>query len=94
MSNIQDLLSIIEDLANGEIGSSEAEERIKAFSTSNFIGVISNLRHYLDDEDIRSRDRAYKEMQEKELHKLIQYLKSGDYEKADTISFLCESSVL
>ena len=94
MSKSQELVAILEELAGGQIGVSETAERIKALSPTNFNRIFANLHHYLSDEDIRQKDQRYKDMQVKELNKLIQYLKAGDYSKAETVSFLCESTGL
>jgi len=56
--------------------------------------VCFNLFHYTDDWDIRERDLAYREMQNKELLKLITCLKTGNYEAAQKISFLQDSGEL
>jgi len=45
-------------------------------------------RVYFADEDLREEDIEYKYFQNNELEKLIYYLKMGDFEKANEISFL------
>ena len=50
--------------------------------------ICCNLFHYTNDADIREKDNYYKEMQNRELVKLIDFLKSGDLDSAKQISFL------
>ncbi|MCV2371413.1 hypothetical protein [Roseateles oligotrophus] len=52
------------------------------------------LQHFLMDEDIRTKDSAYLEMQESEMRKLIALLRQGaDGKVLARISFLGRSSV-
>ena len=50
--------------------------------------VCCNLFHYTSDGDIRKKDEEYKNMQERELKKLISFLKNGNIEAAKEINFL------
>ena len=51
-------------------------------------GVYSNLFHYWHDCDTRERDADYAQMQKREMEKLLQLLRDGDYFNASEISFL------
>jgi ribosome maturation factor RimP len=54
-SKIEELVSILEGLSNGELHASVARKKIEALSIDNLENVHSNLSHYLDDEDIREK---------------------------------------
>ncbi len=54
--------------------------------------VYHGLWHFLIDADIRTRDHAYREMQEREMRRLINLLKSGADETVLTkVTFLSAS---
>jgi hypothetical protein len=46
------------------------------------VDVVSNVWHYVADYDIRRRDEAYRQMQERELEQLIAALRRGDSREA------------
>ena len=84
----QELCNILEALVNGLIQPDAAIDRINALSMDGLEGLYGNLFHYLDDADIRKRDSRYRELQDSEVKKLISYLKAGELDKANAISFL------
>jgi len=56
--------------------------------------ICCNLFHYTNDGDIRKKDQEHKNMQERELRKLISFLKNGNIEAAQEINFLGNSNGL
>ena len=49
---------------------------------------FTHFNHYLADEDIRKEDKEYKKMQNIELQKFIDALKSESWDVAENITFL------
>jgi len=87
-----ELLSIVdEEKLDCEIAEDLAE-KIAWDQLNEINNVYSNLFHYWHDEDIRFKDLEYSNMQNSELKKLIKYLKNGEFEKANSISFLGASN--
>jgi len=68
-----------------------AQLAVEKLSMKEFPDLYGNLHHYFIDEDIRGKDPEYRAFQNMELQKLIAHLKSGDIEKANSISFLQSS---
>lgn len=52
------------------------------------LDLIASVAHYLSDADIRARDAEYRQMQEREMRRLIDALRAGRLEEAARISFL------
>jgi hypothetical protein len=50
--------------------------------------IFAYVEHFLSDTDIREKDAKYCQMQETEMQKLIQALRSGDLNSAKKINFL------
>ena len=55
------------------------------------LALMSQLDHYLDDDDIRAKDEGYRIMQETEMKALIAALRSNDLERAKRVTFLSRS---
>jgi len=49
---------------------------------------MCNVEHFISDSDIREKDSRYRTMQEKEMRKLIQMLRTGNIDDAKLISLL------
>ena len=86
-------LSIANDLdalLSGTLSVSHFRRKYQVESDSEVLKAIwDNLQHYLDDGDIRARDKSYREMQDNELRKLIQLVRHGaPFADLRQISFL------
>ncbi|WP_414829673.1 hypothetical protein [Alteromonas sp. H39] len=85
------LIGLLESIENDTIDIKSAETVFLTFdqeALNPLKGVLANLHHFFDDEDIRNRDVHYKLMQYAELKKLISFLKSHKFEQANAVSFL------
>ena len=67
---------------------------LKSVSGTQLEVICCNLFHYTDDGNIREKDAIYREMQYKELSKLITLLKKEKLEAAQGINFFHETSGL
>jgi len=90
-SETNKLLSIIERLLLEKINCENAQKEIEALSMEEFPELFGNLYHYLNDEDLRKKDKEYKEFQNEELKKLVNHLETGNIKKANEVSFIHES---
>jgi hypothetical protein len=72
---------LADDLESVQVGALSALEFVTKYSEyANDLlvqNVLAGFNHFSDDEDIRKRDTAYAEMQEKELRKMISLLRAG-----------------
>ena len=90
----QGLANDLEDLLEGKVQVETIKERYVGHEPDQeFSRVLCYLEHYFSDSDIRERDSRYKEMQNREMLKLINLIRSGDCKKASMISFLGESQI-
>jgi hypothetical protein len=85
---------LVKDLANlleGKMSADEFERKLEALPRE--MGqVLCDLSHYLSDADIRQKDPTYAEMQNNELRKLIELIRSGGSPKEiERINFLAPS---
>ena len=88
LSKLVELLRIVRDEKLDEGVAQMIFERIDWADMSEIHEVFSNLHHYWDDEDIRSREPEYKAMQDGELDKLILHLEKQHWRSANGVSFL------
>ena len=77
-NNVRDeFASDLERLSRGQLSADDIRARYWAPSMPDAVQrVMAYVEHYLDDADIRDRDSEYWDMQETEMRKLIQLLKS------------------
>ena len=54
--------------------------------------VLCLVEHYLVDADVRKQDVSYRDMQDAEMRKLIEMLRSGRLDEAAKIHFLGDSA--
>ncbi len=92
------LIALLEELEFHGPNTRRYNENIKLIRKS-VIGthlevICCNLFHYTDDSEIREKDAVYREMQNKELSKLIALLKKGNLEAALGINFFHDTSGL
>ena len=68
----------LEQLSRGQLSPDEIRERYWADSTPQLIqDVMACVEHYLSDDDVRAKDAAYRQMQETEMARLVQLLRTG-----------------
>jgi len=79
---------LLEDMLNQKTSMQTSIIELEKCITPKYENIFSYLEHYFADEDIREEDIEYKDFQNNELEKLISYLKMGDFEEANEISFL------
>ncbi len=82
------IVHLLENMLNQKKSVEFTERELTKFLTLELEEVFSNLDHYFSDEDIREKETEYKDFQNNELEKLINYIKVGNLEKANKISFL------
>ncbi len=90
-ADIQKLCDFLEQLLNGSLPYKEANatiETLSALRRPDLEELYGNLFHYMSDDDIRKRDPRYKEFQGSEMKKLICRLQTGDFTKANVVTFL------
>ncbi|MCW5608863.1 MAG: hypothetical protein KIT26_12565 [Nitrosomonas sp.] len=56
------------------------------------VEAFCHFWHFLTDEDIRTKDSVYKEMQETELKLFLRFVEAGDYAAAEQTTFLGSQS--
>jgi len=79
----------LERLLNGRINKEEIKDKyFSETSDSVYDDFIDNISHFISDQDIREKDHEYREMQENEMKRLIQFLRTGQINKAKMIHFL------
>jgi len=96
---ISQLLEVLDGLERSNNDECLAKSRQVETILESVIGteledVCCNLFHYLNDEDIRSKDCDYKAFQNSELEKLKLLLENNDLPNAKSISFLQATSDL
>ena len=85
------LVQLLESVRDGIVDCERAEdeaEKLDWDSMPEISNVYGNLFHFWNDTDLRKTDKKYNDWQSAELVKLIDHLKTGDYQKATNISFL------
>lgn len=82
------IVDLLEAMLNKKISIEITQAKLEKILTSEFEEIFSNLDHYFSDEDIREKEIEYKVFQDNELEKLIHYIKVGNLEEANKISFL------
>jgi hypothetical protein len=91
----QEAAQLAQDLSRLRAGDMTEREFRKAWQRSGSAlldAIWGSLEHYLADGDIRAKDGAYREMQDRELTKLIRLLRDGSSAKAlRSITFLGSS---
>ena len=86
------LAADLHDFAEGRISEETILERYFADPADPRLGeIIRHLGQYLDDHERREEDERYREMQEREMRKLIRLLRLGLVADAARINFLYES---
>ena len=91
MSEIDKLIELLEIALDEELdcGLGEAlSEKIDWCKLTGLDDLYGNLFHFWYDEELREKDSVYSKMQLVELKKLIEFLRRGDYESANKITFL------
>ena len=89
-----ELANDLENLLESKVQTEAIKERYSGQEPDEeFRQVMCYLEHYFSDSDIREQDSRYKEVQNKEMSKLIRLIRSGNYKKASMVSFLNESQV-
>ena len=86
--NYQTVIVLLENMLNQKKSIRFTVIELTKFLTPELEEIFSNLEHYFADEDIRTKETEYKDFQNNELRKLIHYIKVGNLEKANQISFL------
>ena len=82
----------LEALLREKISEQEIRDRYWNKSTrKDILEVMQYVEHFLADGNTRSKDSEYKEMQEREMKKLINSIRKGDMEKIKEIDFLHDS---
>jgi endonuclease V-like protein UPF0215 family len=82
------IITLLENMLNQKESIKFIVIELTKISTPELEEIFSNLEHYFADEDIRTKEIEYKDFQNNELEKLIHYIKVGNIEKANQISFL------
>lgn len=88
---VDQLIHTLESLLAGSMDCASARDNLANLSSPHLSQVKCNIEHYYADEDIREKDDKYKAFQNGELTKLVQHLRCGDMQKANTVTFLHES---
>lgn len=91
--NKKELIKDLEALQTSSMSCSDFRRKYYDQIENNYLLEIpflySNIVHFLDDEDVRERDKWTQEMQKAELEKLIKLLKEdAQLEMLQNISFL------
>jgi len=83
----------LESLRAGALDAGQFRRKYGAGVASAVLEAVwPNLAHYLDDADIRTKDAAYRDMQDGELKKLIQLLRNqAPIDELRRITFLGRS---
>jgi hypothetical protein len=90
-SQIIELAEDLDAMYRGQISENEIRHKYRKHQNDEIAEIMANLEHYLSDSDIREKDPGYRKMQETEMRKLIQALRTGNLRGAVGISFLRES---
>ena len=90
---IHELVADLRDVATGRLEESQFRAKyMHPRAPAVLEHIWGGLAHFLSDADIRAKDAAYREMQERELDRLIQVLlKCGSEEELRHITFLGQS---
>ena len=79
----------LEELLLGRMTSFEFEAKYRGVDLPPLIEhLMSSIEHFLSDSDIRARDTKYRAMQEGEMRRLIECLRTGRLDEANRITFL------
>ena len=80
-------------ISRGDLGEDEFRARYMNAAVPSFVAEVwHGLQHFLADADIRAKDPGYREMQERELERLIGLLQQGaPKEDLRRITFLAPS---
>ena len=87
MNDIESFLSQLKKYQSGKCSLAEVR------SSFEDLDRFHDFWHFIADEDVREKDPEYSKMQNTELTKFIIALEKGEYETAQNITFLGESSV-
>jgi len=87
MKDIELFLEALRSYASGKSDLVSVESRFKN------LDMFHDFGHYLSDSDIRDKDAAYAEMQNKELERFISALEEQNYALAQSITFLGDGGV-
>jgi hypothetical protein len=88
---IEELCIFLTRLQHGEIWGDDALQilpSLSGFKTPGLKDLYGSLHHYIDDAAIRAEDPGYRDLQDSEMTKLIARLQSGDFAKANEVTFL------
>lgn len=85
MEKISIFVNLVRKYRCGQVSADEV--RISFSQLDSF----HDFAHYLSDIDIREKDSDYAAMQEAELDKFLEAVESGDFQKANRITFLGNS---
>jgi hypothetical protein len=76
--SLQTLAGLLEEVSDGRIATTEEFlRRMPGDSHPHAMAVLSNVHHYLADTDIRQKDPDYRDMQDRDMAKLIAALRRG-----------------
>jgi len=78
----------LELLLTGKLSCESFKSVYASSRLSNIFDIMCNVEHFISDSDIREKDSRYRTMQEKEMRKLIQMLRTGNIDDAKLISLL------
>lgn len=91
MDAAKELANELEKVLAGQLAVSDVIAHRDAFNSVPDC-VFANLLHYGADADIRAKDAAYQEMQDREMTKLIHFLRGAPrLSSLESITFLGES---
>jgi hypothetical protein len=94
MKTIQELANDLERHLHGTVDAEFIREQYGNTDNSDISALMCSIEHFLSDSDIRAKDTTYCKMQEEEMTKLINLLRSDRINDARRISFLEKSKAV